>query len=66
MMTLAQLQRYARQAGLQDIGNVETEVVLTHLLELLRDRRLADVLAFKGGTFLRKDDLQRRPTLDRS
>ena len=54
MLTQAQVQRYASDAGLRDIMIAEKEVVLTFLLQLLSERGVLDRLAFKGGTCLRK------------
>ncbi|WP_035358321.1 nucleotidyl transferase AbiEii/AbiGii toxin family protein [Edaphobacter aggregans] len=54
MLTQAQVQRYAFEAGLRDIMIAEKEVVLTFLLQLLSERGVLDRLAFKGGTCLRK------------
>ena len=54
MLTQAQVQRYASDAGLRDIMIAEKEVVLTFLLQLLSERDVLDRLAFKGGTCLRK------------
>ena len=53
MITKAQIQRHARQAG-QSLVYFETEVILTYLMQMLLDRGLGQILAFKGGTFLRK------------
>lgn len=54
MLTQVQVQRYSNESGLRDIMIAEKEVVLTFLLQLLRDRGILDRLAFKGGTCLRK------------
>jgi len=54
MITQAQLQRHARQAGYTNASFFETEVILTLMLEMFLERGLAEKLAFKGGTFLRK------------
>jgi uncharacterized protein len=54
MLTQAQVQRYASDAGLRDIMIAEKEVVLTFLLQLLSERGVLNRLAFKGGTCLRK------------
>lgn len=54
MLTTAQLRQVAARSGARDIANVEIDVILTHLLELLSERRLTQHLAFKGGTMLRK------------
>ncbi|MBB5346287.1 hypothetical protein [Tunturibacter empetritectus] len=52
MLTQAQVQRYASDAGLRDILIAEKEVVLTFLLQLLSERGVLDRLAFKGGSRL--------------
>jgi len=39
---------------MRDIGSVEIDVLLTHLLQLFHEHGLTEHLAFKGGTFLRK------------
>jgi predicted nucleotidyltransferase component of viral defense system len=54
LISQAQLQRQARQAGVQGIASFEIEVILTYLLQMFVDRGLHTRLAFKGGTFLRK------------
>jgi len=54
MLTTTQLRQSAALSGVRDIGNIEVDVLLTHLLQLFFERRLTDHLAFKGGTFLRK------------
>ncbi|MBI4700540.1 MAG: nucleotidyl transferase AbiEii/AbiGii toxin family protein [Deltaproteobacteria bacterium] len=45
---------YARNSGLRDKLVAERDVVLTYALKALVDTRLANDLAFKGGTCLRK------------
>lgn len=54
MLTAQQLQLVSRQSGARNIENVEIDIILTHLLQLMHERGLADHLAFKGGTMLRK------------
>lgn len=54
MLTTSQLRQSAALSGVRDIGNIEIDVLLTHLLQLFREQGLTDDLAFKGGTFLRK------------
>jgi hypothetical protein len=54
MLTQPQVQRYSTESGLRDIMIAEKEVVLTFLLQLLSERGILDMLAFKGGTCLRK------------
>lgn len=54
MLTTTELRNIARRSGARDIGNVEIDVVLTHILQLFHERGLLEHLAFKGGTMLRK------------
>lgn len=54
MLTTGQLRRAAARSGARDIGIIEIDVMLTHLLQLFHERGLTEHLAFKGGTFLRK------------
>ena len=54
MLTIPQLRQSAALSGVRDIGNIEIDVVLTHLLQLFHEHGLTKHLAFKGGTFLRK------------
>ncbi len=54
MLTANQLRQVAARSGARDIANVETDVILTHLLQLFHEKGLTDHLAFKGGTMLRK------------
>lgn len=54
MLTTAQLRQAAARSGARDIGIIEIDVMLTHLLQLFHERGLTEHLAFKGWTFLRK------------
>src|SRR5580658_362037 len=54
MLAANQLRQVAARSGARDIGNVEIDVLLTHLLQLFHERGLMEHLAFKGGTMLRK------------
>jgi len=54
MLTTSQLRQSAALSGVRDIGSIEIDVILTHLLQLFHERVLTEHLAFKGGTFLRK------------
>ncbi len=54
MLTLNDLRKVAARSGARDIGNVEIDVILTHLLQLFTDAGISDHVAFKGGTMLRK------------
>ena len=46
--------RYAHQSGVKDQLVAEREVVLTYALRAMSDANVLDLLAFKGGTCLRK------------
>ena len=54
MLTTNQLRQIAARTAARDIGNVEIDVVLTYLLQLFYEKGLTAILAFKGGTMLRK------------
>jgi predicted nucleotidyltransferase component of viral defense system len=54
MLTANDLRKVAARSGARDIGNVEIDVILTHLLQLFMDKGVMEHLAFKGGTMLRK------------
>lgn len=54
MLTESQLRNTAARSGARDIGKVEIDVILTHLLALLDEKGVTEHLAFKGGTMLRK------------
>jgi len=54
MLTTQQLRQSAALSGVRDIGIIEIDVLLTHLLQLFHEHGLTEHLAFKGGTFLRK------------
>jgi predicted nucleotidyltransferase component of viral defense system len=54
MLTTEQIRRIAAQSGARDIEKVETDIILTHLLELFHEKKITDRVAFKGGTMLRK------------
>ena len=54
MLTTTELRNVARRSGARDIGNVEIDVILTHILQLFHERGVLEHLAFKGGTMLRK------------
>jgi hypothetical protein len=49
MLTANQLRQVAARSGARDIGNVEIDVILTHLLQLFHERGLMEHLAFKAG-----------------
>jgi predicted nucleotidyltransferase component of viral defense system len=54
MLTANDLRKVAARSGARDIGNVEIDVILTHLLQLFADKGITAHVAFKGGTMLRK------------
>ena len=54
MLTLNDLRKAAARSGARDIGNIEIDVILTHLLQLFADKGVTQHVAFKGGTMLRK------------
>lgn len=54
MLTTTELRNVAKRSGARDIGNVEIDIILTHILQLFHERGLLEHLAFKGGTMLRK------------
>lgn len=54
MLKANDLRKAAARSGARDIGNVEIDVILTHLLQLLVETGITDHIAFKGGTMLRK------------
>ena len=54
MLTIAQIRKIAQQSGARDIANVETDVILTYLLQLFHEQGIVEHVAFKGGTMLRK------------
>lgn len=54
MLSTNQLRQVAARTAARDIGNVEIEVLLTYLLQLFHEKGLTTILAFKGGTMLRK------------
>ncbi len=53
MLTIEQIRRAAQQSGARDISKVETDIVLTFLLQLFHEREITKHVAFKGGTMLR-------------
>jgi predicted nucleotidyltransferase component of viral defense system len=54
MLAVNELRKVASRAGARDIGNVEIDVILTHLLQLFTESGISGHVAFKGGTMLRK------------
>ena len=55
MLIKSQVQRYSAESGLRDIMIAEKEIVLTYLLELLKDHGILNRFAFKGGTCISQD-----------
>src|SRR5271166_4782943 len=54
MLTTEQIRRIAQQSGARDIEKVETDIILTYLLQLFYEKSITKHIAFKGGTMLRK------------
>jgi predicted nucleotidyltransferase component of viral defense system len=54
VLTIEQIRKVAQQSGARDIGKVETDIILTFLLQLFHEKTVTDHVAFKGGTMLRK------------
>ncbi len=54
MLSANELRKVASRSGARDIGNVEIDVILTHLLQLFSEAGIVEHVAFKGGTMLRK------------
>ncbi len=54
MLNVNDMRKAAARSGARDIGNVEIDIILTHLLQLFVERGIAEHVAFKGGTMLRK------------
>src|SRR5262249_17212402 len=54
MLTTQQIRKIADQSGARDIEKVETDIILTHLLQLFHEKEITGRMAFKGGTMLRK------------
>lgn len=54
MLTIEQIRKVAQQSGARDISKVETDIILTFLLQLFHEKKVTDHIAFKGGTMLRK------------
>lgn len=54
MLAVGELRHVAARSGARDIGKAEIDVILTHLLQLFVEKGIAEHVAFKGGTMLRK------------
>jgi len=53
-LTIEQIRRVAQQSGARDITKIETDIILTYLLQLIHEKRITEHIAFKGRTMLRK------------
>jgi predicted nucleotidyltransferase component of viral defense system len=54
MLRLNDLRKIAARSGARDISKVEIDIILTYLLQLFVEKGIAEHVAFKGGTMLRK------------
>jgi predicted nucleotidyltransferase component of viral defense system len=54
MLTVEEIRRIAQQSGARDISKVETDIILTYLLQVFHEKGITEHVAFKGGTMLRK------------
>jgi len=54
MIGANEIRRIAAKSGARNVKNVETDILLTFLLQLFHERGVLKHLAFKGGTMLRK------------
>jgi len=54
VLTIEQIRKIAQQSGARDISKVETDIILTFLLQLFHEKGVTEHVAFKGGTMLRK------------
>jgi predicted nucleotidyltransferase component of viral defense system len=54
MLTTEQIRKIAQLSGARDIEKVETDIILTFLLQLFHEKGITEHVAFKGGTMLRK------------
>jgi predicted nucleotidyltransferase component of viral defense system len=54
MISVNEIRRIAAKSGARNVKNVETDILLTFLLQLFHERGVLKHLAFKGGTMLRK------------
>ena len=54
MLSIEDIRKVAQQSGARDITKVETDIILTYLLQLIHDKGITEHVAFKGGTMLRK------------
>jgi predicted nucleotidyltransferase component of viral defense system len=66
MLTIEQIRKVAQQSGARDITKVETDIILTYLLQLLHEKGVTKHIAFKGGTMLRKMIFGPRAAVHRS
>ena len=54
MISANKIRRIAAKSGARNIKNIETDILLTFMLQLFHERGVLQHLAFKGGTMLRK------------
>jgi predicted nucleotidyltransferase component of viral defense system len=54
VLTIEQIRKVAQQSGARDISKVETDIILTFLLQLFIEKQVTNHVAFKGGTMMRK------------
>jgi predicted nucleotidyltransferase component of viral defense system len=54
MLTTEQIRKIAQLSGARDIEKVETDIILTFLLQLFHEKGITEHVFFKGGTMLRK------------
>jgi predicted nucleotidyltransferase component of viral defense system len=54
MLTIQQIRGVAQQFGARNITKVESDIILTYLLQLIHEKGITEHVAFKGGTMLRK------------
>jgi len=54
VLTIEQIRKVAQQSGARDIGKVETDIILTFLLQRFHEKGITNHVAFKGGSMLRK------------
>lgn len=54
MLAQREVERFQHRSNVRDVVIAEREVVLTYALEVVRKSGLSELLAFKGGTAIRK------------
>jgi hypothetical protein len=50
MLTTEKIRKIAQLSGARDIEKVETDIILTFLLQLFHEKGITEHVAFKGGT----------------